>query len=195
MIGFDAVVGVLLEDMARGGQQLVEHSRVGGCPVGSDLTRVRAALQGVGEEPAGGRQLPLFGRQHVDDLAELVDRPLQIGPASSHFDVGLVHEPPIPAGTSTGPRRVDQQQSKSLHPPEDRDGGQASFIDHGMTWQDVAWAAVLGVRGPSSCSELCSAVHGEGGARVLARVSGSQTWGLYPTPWGRGGLYPGRSPG
>jgi hypothetical protein len=29
MIGFNGIVCVLLHDMARGGQQLIEHSRVG----------------------------------------------------------------------------------------------------------------------------------------------------------------------
>jgi hypothetical protein len=31
-------------------------------------------LQGAGEEPAGGRQIPFLGYQYVDDLPELIDR-------------------------------------------------------------------------------------------------------------------------
>ena len=37
MIGFDRVVRVLLRDVARGGQQLIKHSRVGGRSVSVDL--------------------------------------------------------------------------------------------------------------------------------------------------------------
>jgi hypothetical protein len=31
VICLDRIIGVLLDDMARGGQQLVEHARVGRC--------------------------------------------------------------------------------------------------------------------------------------------------------------------
>jgi hypothetical protein len=55
MIVFEGVVGVLLDDMARGGQQLIEHARVGRCPICSHLARSWAVLEGTGEEPAGGR--------------------------------------------------------------------------------------------------------------------------------------------
>jgi hypothetical protein len=33
-------------------------------------------LECAGEELAGGHQIPLLGDQNVDDLAELVDRPV-----------------------------------------------------------------------------------------------------------------------
>jgi hypothetical protein len=33
-------------------------------------------FQSAGEESPGGRQVPLFGDQHVDELPELVDRPV-----------------------------------------------------------------------------------------------------------------------
>jgi hypothetical protein len=55
MIGLDGIVCVLLHDMARGGQQLIEHSRVGRCPIGGHLARAWAVLEGAGEEPASGR--------------------------------------------------------------------------------------------------------------------------------------------
>jgi hypothetical protein len=38
-------------------------------------------LQRLGEESAGGREIPLLGNQDIDDLAELVDRPIQIDPS------------------------------------------------------------------------------------------------------------------
>jgi hypothetical protein len=33
-------------------------------------------LECPGEESAGGRDVPLLGDQNVDDLAELIDRPV-----------------------------------------------------------------------------------------------------------------------
>jgi hypothetical protein len=42
-------------------------------------------LEGASEEPAGGRQIPLLGHEHVDDLAELVDRPVQVDSSFSDF--------------------------------------------------------------------------------------------------------------
>ena len=39
MIGLDRIISVLLHNMARGRQQLIEHPRVGRCPVGAQLAR------------------------------------------------------------------------------------------------------------------------------------------------------------
>jgi hypothetical protein len=80
VIGFDGIIGVLLHDMARRGQQLIDHSRVGRRLIGADLARARALLQGTGEKPASGPQVPLPGDQHVDDLSTLVNRTVQIQP-------------------------------------------------------------------------------------------------------------------
>jgi hypothetical protein len=55
VIYFDRVVLVLLGDVTGGGQQLVEHARVGGRPVGGHFGRRRAVLQRRGDEPAGRR--------------------------------------------------------------------------------------------------------------------------------------------
>jgi hypothetical protein len=56
------------------GQQLVEHARVGGRPIGVHLGRLLAVLQRLGEVLAAGRRIPLLRDQYVDDLPELVDR-------------------------------------------------------------------------------------------------------------------------
>jgi hypothetical protein len=37
-------------------------------------------LECADEESPGGRQVPLLGGQHVDDLPELINRPVQIQP-------------------------------------------------------------------------------------------------------------------
>jgi hypothetical protein len=56
--------------MARHGQQLIDHSRVGGRLMSADLAWAWAVPQGTGEEPASGRQVPLLRDQHVDDLSD-----------------------------------------------------------------------------------------------------------------------------
>jgi hypothetical protein len=53
MICFDEVIAVLLSEMGGSGHKLVES---------------------LGKELAGGRQVPLFRHQYIEDLAILVDR-------------------------------------------------------------------------------------------------------------------------
>jgi hypothetical protein len=50
VIGFGAVVGVLLEDVPRARHQLLDHPRVNRRPVGGDLDRRRTRGQRLGEE-------------------------------------------------------------------------------------------------------------------------------------------------
>jgi hypothetical protein len=42
-------------------------------------------LEGAGEELASGRQIPILCDENVDDLAILVDRPVQIDAAPATF--------------------------------------------------------------------------------------------------------------
>ena len=44
VIGFDGIIGVLLHDMARRGQQFIDHSRVGRRLIGADLARAWTLL-------------------------------------------------------------------------------------------------------------------------------------------------------
>jgi len=44
---------------------------------------------------ARGRGGATLADQHVDDLAVLIHRPVEVGPAAGDFDVGLLHGPPI----------------------------------------------------------------------------------------------------
>ena len=53
--------GVLLGDVTPGRYQLLDHSRVGRCPIDIHLSGVRAVLKNAGEEPASGCQIPLLG--------------------------------------------------------------------------------------------------------------------------------------
>jgi hypothetical protein len=45
MIGLDRIIGVPLHDMARRGQQLIDHSWIGRRLIGADLTWAWAVLQ------------------------------------------------------------------------------------------------------------------------------------------------------
>src|SRR5215207_3651097 len=82
--------------------------------VGGYLDRRRPTPQGAGEEPAGRRSIPVLGQQHVDDLAVLVDRPVQVPPAAGHLDVGLVHEPAVAGGVPERSGGVGEQRGEPL---------------------------------------------------------------------------------
>jgi hypothetical protein len=47
------------------------------------------------EEPMGRGDVTPRGDDHVNDLAELIDRSVHIPPSPSDLHVGLVHEPAI----------------------------------------------------------------------------------------------------
>ena len=47
----------------------------------------------LAEEPLGGDRIPLRRQEEIDRLPSTVDRPIEIGPASLHPNVGLVHAP------------------------------------------------------------------------------------------------------
>jgi hypothetical protein len=88
-------------------------------------------VERLGEEPASSREIPFLRDEDVDDLAELVDRPVQIDPPPGHFDVRLIDKPPITGGVPARSCRVDQQRGEPLHPAVDGDVGHAVFIHYG----------------------------------------------------------------
>jgi hypothetical protein len=77
--------------------------------------------QRAGEEPASGGGVPLLGHQHVDDLAVLVDGPVQVPPPGGDLDVGLIDEPTVAGGVTQRPGGVGEQRGEPLYPPVDRD--------------------------------------------------------------------------
>jgi hypothetical protein len=109
VIGFNRVVSVLLGDMTGGGHQLIEHPRVGGRAISGDLDRGRPVIKGTGEESASGGQIPLLGDHDVNDLAELVDRSVQIDPPTADLDVRFVDKPTIAWGVPAESGRINQQ--------------------------------------------------------------------------------------
>lgn len=71
----------------------------------------------AGEKSAGGRQVPLPGDQHVDELPIPVDCSVQIPPPPGGLDLRLVGKPAMSRGMPARPGRVDEQRGKPLHPP------------------------------------------------------------------------------
>jgi hypothetical protein len=87
VVGFDCVVRALLGDVAGRGQQILENSRIPRSPVGTHLGRWWTVVERLGEEPASGREIPFLrdevidDLEDIDDLAELVARPVQTDPS------------------------------------------------------------------------------------------------------------------
>jgi hypothetical protein len=70
----------------------------------------------------GGPPLhPAGGGEHVDDLTELIDRTIDVLPAASDPQVGLVDLPAIPDAVQARPSGVGQQRREPLHPAVDGD--------------------------------------------------------------------------
>ena len=59
--------------------------------------------------------------QNVDDLAVLVDRPVDVTPDAGDFDVGLIYEPSRPDDMAAWSGRVDAQRREPLHPTKQGD--------------------------------------------------------------------------
>jgi hypothetical protein len=92
---------------------------VGVTPTAS--ARVKKAL-------AAGRSPPC-GEHDVDDLAVLVDRPVQVGPPAGDLDVRFVDVPPVARQPPAGTGSLDELGSEPLHPPVDGDvvNGDSAF--------------------------------------------------------------------
>ena len=146
MIGLEGVIGVLLGDVACARQQLVEHPRGGGCSVGGRFAGVWTVIEGAGEKPAGGGQIPFLGDQHVNDLAELVDRTVQRDPPSGDLDRGFLDESAITRRVPTGSCCIDEQRGEPLHLPVE-----GHVINHGAAFDQ----------------QLLDVARGQGVAQVL----------------------------
>ena len=103
------------------GDQFVEHPWIDRSTIGRDLGRGCACVQRPGEETPGSGQVTPCRQQDVDDLAVLVDRPVEISPCVSDLHIGLVDEPPVTGGVAARPRGLDELRGESLYPPVDGD--------------------------------------------------------------------------
>jgi hypothetical protein len=122
MVSLNPVVGVPIGAMPRRRQQLVHHDRVGRRLIGhhldgSDPGRADGPL----EEPAGRPDVAPPGDEHVNDLAELVDRPVHVAPLAGDLHIGLVDLPAISNTVAARPSSLGQQRCEPLHPAIDGD--------------------------------------------------------------------------
>jgi hypothetical protein len=78
------------------GQEFVEHPRVDRRPVGGDLDRRGANVQRGAEQRPRRTGVAALGHQDIDDLAVLIDGPIEVGPAAGDLDMGFLDEPPSP---------------------------------------------------------------------------------------------------
>lgn len=69
---------------------------MGRAPVNGDLLRPPVAAARLGQEPLGGRLVPVLGEEKVDGLARWIDGALERAPRALDPAVGLVHAPPDP---------------------------------------------------------------------------------------------------
>ena len=53
-----------------------------------------------------------WGDEHVDDLAELIDRTVDIAPPTGDLHIGLVYLPAVTDGMAAGPGSLGQQGVK-----------------------------------------------------------------------------------
>jgi hypothetical protein len=93
--GLDRVVSVLLGVVPGRRPQLIQYAGIDRRGVGDDFSRDHLeCAQRSGEEPAGRRSVPAGRDQHVDNLAVLINRPVDVAPEAVDLHVGLIDEPP-----------------------------------------------------------------------------------------------------
>ncbi len=116
MVGFHRVVRILQLDMKSPWDELVKDPWVDRCPVGGDLDRRGPIRECPAEERACRRQVASVGQPDVDDLAVLIDRPVQVRPAAGDLHVGLVDEPPVTRNMATRPGGLDELRGEPVGP-------------------------------------------------------------------------------
>jgi hypothetical protein len=95
---------------------------VGRCTVGDHLNGCDpCGTDHALEEPSGCPDVAPRGDEHVDDLAELIDRSVHLPPLAGDLHLRLIHEPAISHRMPTWPGRLGQLRRAPLHPPVDGD--------------------------------------------------------------------------
>jgi hypothetical protein len=117
MVGFDPIVRVLLGVVERGRHELLNDREQGPGPVGHDLSRFVVVAERSGEEPSRGPGVSPCRDVDVDDLAVLVDRPVDVAPPASDLHIGLIDVPPVADRVLARSGRIGQQWCEALHPP------------------------------------------------------------------------------
>jgi hypothetical protein len=114
VVGLNSVLGVPGGVVESGRQKLHDHPHQDMGPVSGNHGSLAVGIDRCDEEAGDSLQVPPLGQEHVDDLAVLVDRPVDVAPRAGDLDVGLVHEPMTTDGVAARPGRLDQQRSEPL---------------------------------------------------------------------------------
>jgi hypothetical protein len=113
VIRLDPVARVLLGSRPRRREEFLQHRRVHRRVIGNNLDRREFGRADRSlEEPTGSLRVPACGDEHVDDLAELVDRSVNIAPLASDLHIGLVDLPAAADGVATRLGGVGQQRRR-----------------------------------------------------------------------------------
>jgi hypothetical protein len=121
VIALDPVVGVLLGVVDRVWHQLDDDVGQRRGAIGDDLDRFTLRNERSREESTGRSDVATPRQQHVDDLAVLINRPIDVAPHAGDLHIGLIHEPPQPDRMPARSRGVDEQGREPLHPTKERD--------------------------------------------------------------------------
>jgi hypothetical protein len=92
--------------------ELINHGEERPRPIGHHRSRYAVMIERKNKDPASGSQVAARGDTHIDDLAVLVDRAVDLAPPARDLQVGLIHVPPVTDRVATRPRPVDQQRGK-----------------------------------------------------------------------------------
>ncbi len=165
VICLNPVIAILLGAVPRRRQQLIQDGQIRRRLVGGALhRRDLCRADGLLKEPASRHGVSVCADEYVDDLAELVDRSVDIPPAASHLHIGLVDLPAIADAVAAWPRGVGQQWREPLHPAVDGDvvdldaalgeeffdvalGQAEAQLPADRNDDDIGWEAEAGERG------------------------------------------------
>jgi hypothetical protein len=87
------------------------------CPIGDYFGRLEVRTRRDHEEPSSRPGVAPWRDAHVNDLAVLVDRPVDVAPPARGLHVRLVHELAIADRVPIRTRRADKQRREALHSP------------------------------------------------------------------------------
>jgi hypothetical protein len=117
MVGLDPTVRIPGGVMEHARHELIDDSEERPRSIGNDLGRRAMTRQRRREEPSRGSGIASWGHLDVDDLAVLVDGPIEVAPPAGDLHVSLVDIPAIADRVPARAGRVDQQWGEPLHPP------------------------------------------------------------------------------
>src|SRR5258708_36769889 len=98
--------------------RLAYSTRVGGMAICRHLIRNEANHRNsLLEKPLSRLHVPFFAQHRINQIAIVIDCPIQITPLPMHFQIGFIHIPRLPGlPTSLGSQLLRYQRSKSCFP-------------------------------------------------------------------------------